>query len=164
MEGTIEKMKAAVQKNGAVLLVLLLGLGLMLWPQKKTAQAQTPSQAQQQTRTLEERLEDILSRVSGAGSTRVLLSTDLGEKTVYQSDETQSTQPDRQEKKTSTVLVSDAGRQTSGLVLQTEAPTYRGAVVVCQGGDDPQVKLAVVEAVARATGLPTNQIVVLKMK
>lgn len=163
MEGTIEKMKAAIQKNGAVLLVLLLGLGLMLWPQKKTAQVQTPSQAQQ-TRTLEERLEDILSRVSGAGSTRVLLSTDLGEKTVYQSDENQSTQPDRQEKKTSTVLVSDAGRQTSGLVLRTEAPTYRGAVVVCQGGDDPQVKLAVVEAVARATGLPTNQIVVLKMK
>lgn len=163
MEGTIEKMKAAVQKNGAVLLVLLLGLGLMLWPQKKTAQAQTPLQVQQ-TRTLEERLEDILSRVSGAGSTRVLLSTDQGEKTVYQSDETQSTQPDRQEKKTSTVLVSDAGRQTSGLVLRTEAPTYRGAVVVCQGGDDPQVKLAVVEAVARATGLPTNQIVVLKMK
>lgn len=163
MEGTIEKMKAAIQKNGAVLLVLLLGLGLMLWPQKKTVQAQTPSQVQQ-TRTLEERLEDILSRVSGAGSTRVLLSTDLGEKTVYQSDETQSTQPDRQEKKTSTVLVSDAGRQTSGLVLRTEAPTYRGAVVVCQGGDDPQVKLAVVEAVARATGLPTNQIVVLKMK
>lgn len=163
MEGTIEKLKAAVRKNGAVLLVLLLGLGLMLWPQKKTAQAEPPSQAQQ-TRTLEERLEDILSRVSGAGSTRVLLSMDLGEKTVYQSDETQSTQPDRQEKKTSTVLVSDAGRQTSGLVLRTEAPTYRGAVVVCQGGDDPQVKLAIVEAVARATGLPTNQIVVLKMK
>lgn len=163
MEETIEKLKATVRKNGAVLLVLLLGLGLMLWPQKKTAQADIPSQVQQ-TQTLEERLEDILSRVSGAGSTRVLLSTDLGEKTVYQSDETQSTQPDRQEKKTSTVLVSDAGRQTSGLVLRTEAPTYRGAVVVCQGGDDPRVKLAIVEAVARATGLPTNQIVVLKMK
>jgi len=41
---------------------------------------------------------------------------------------------------------------------------YRGAVVVCQGGDNASVRLAVVEAVSNATGLTSDRITVLKMK
>jgi hypothetical protein len=39
-----------------------------------------------------------------------------------------------------------------------------GAVIVCQGADKPVVRLAIVEAVADATGLSTDTITVLKMK
>ena len=118
----------------------------------------------QQVKDLEKKLETILVLVEGAGETRVLLSLETGEQTVFQADETASTQADRQEKKTTTVTVTDASRQQQGLVRQVEAPTYRGAVVVCRGGDDPRVKLSVVEAVSGVTGLPSNQITVLKMK
>lgn len=44
------------------------------------------------------------------------------------------------------------------------APTYQGAIVVCQGADDPGVKLALVQAVASVTGLGTDQITVVKMR
>ena len=44
------------------------------------------------------------------------------------------------------------------------SPTYLGAVIVCQGGDSPTVKLAIVEAVSNATGLSADKITVLKMK
>jgi hypothetical protein len=37
-------------------------------------------------------------------------------------------------------------------------------VIVCQGGDQPEVKLAVVEAVCDAVGLTADKISVLKMK
>ena len=102
--------------------------------------------------------------MEGAGETRVLLSPETGEQTVFQADETSSTQEDRQEKKSVTVTVTDGSRQQQGLIRQVAAPTYRGAVVVCRGGGDPRVKLSVVEAVSGVTGLPSNQITVLKMK
>lgn len=163
MGGALEKLRPLVKKNGPVILVLLLGLILMLWPQKKeTTPAAEPQQ--EQTEDLEEKLEAILALVEGAGETRVLLSLETGEQTVYQADETSSTQEDRQEKKSVTVTVTDGSRQQQGLIRQVAAPTYRGAVVVCRGGADPRVKLSVVEAVSGVTGLPSNQITVLKMK
>jgi hypothetical protein len=39
-----------------------------------------------------------------------------------------------------------------------------GAIVVCQGADSPSVKLAITQAVAKITGLGTDEICVLKMK
>jgi len=39
-----------------------------------------------------------------------------------------------------------------------------GAVIVCQGADDPQVRLSIVDAVSKVTGLGSDKISVLKMK
>lgn len=163
MGGALEKAGALIKRNGPVVLVLLLGLVLMLWPQKEKVAPAAESQ-KEEAEDLEKKLETILALVEGAGETRVLLSLETGEQTVFQADETASTQADCQEKKTTTVTVTDASRQQQGLIRQVEAPTYRGAVVVCRGGDDPRVKLSVVEAVSGVTGLPSNQITVLKMK
>ena len=48
------------------------------------------------------------------------------------------------------------------VVVRTVYPTYRGALVVCQGGDRAEVKLAVTEAVAALTGLSADRITVAK--
>ena len=50
------------------------------------------------------------------------------------------------------------------MVRQILSPEYLGAVVVCQGANDVQVRLAVVEAVSKVTGLGADKISVLKMK
>ena len=55
-------------------------------------------------------------------------------------------------------------RAQSGLISQVLAPVYQGAVVVCQGGDQPGIRLQVVEAVCDATGLSADKVTVLKMK
>ena len=111
--------------------------------------------------TLEQALEKILSQVSGAGEVRVLLSGQLSETKRYQTDDTQSGSGElRQE----TVILTGENRVQTALVRQTEAATYRGAIVVCQGAEDPKVALSVVQAVAAVTGLSTNRITVLKMK
>ena len=55
-------------------------------------------------------------------------------------------------------------RADPGLVRQVNPPEYLGAVVLCQGADNPSVKLSIVEAVSKATGLTTDRITVLKMK
>ena len=60
-------------------------------------------------------------------------------------------------------MITDENRTQTGLVQQSIPPTYRGAIVVCQGADSPAVCLAVKEAVSKVTGLDTSQISVLKM-
>ena len=63
-----------------------------------------------------------------------------------------------------TVTVTDSQRNERGLINKTSAPIYRGAVVVCDGADNPQVNLDIVSAVSNITGLRSDQISVLKMK
>ena len=41
---------------------------------------------------------------------------------------------------------------------------FAGAIVVCQGADNAEVRLRIVEAVSAYTGLGSNRIMVLKMK
>ena len=166
MERKLGHIKEFFYKNRAVALVVLLGVLLMLLPTGKT-EAQQPQQQEtvsEPRENLETRLEQILSQVSGAGNVRVLLTQERGETSVYQLDLQEVTDGDRREIRQDTVTVTGSDRQQEGLLTQVEAPRYRGAVVVCQGGDNPTVRLSVVEAVSGATGLPSNRITVLKMK
>ena len=101
--------------------------------------------------------------ISGAGKVSVLLTQSAGEETVYQIDEEVSGSGSDNSRR-QTVLVSGTGREETGLIRQVRAPTYLGAVVVCQGADNASVRLAVVEAVKSATGLTADRISVLKMK
>ena len=154
-----------MKKIVSLLLVLLLGLVLLCWPQENK-QPQNPDKQQEQSpeEDLEKRLEAALGQVSGVGMVRVLLTKSSSETTLYQTDEAEAQEEHGGNVRRETVLVTDGSRQQTGLVQKIQAPSYRGALVVCQGGDIPAVRLAVVEAVAGVTGLSTNRITVLKMK
>lgn len=155
------KVKDLGKKYKYVLLILAVGIALMLIP---TRNKDTPSTQPEPTTSVfsDERssLEKILSRIDGAGKVELLLTYAAGETTVYQVDEDRNDNGVRLE----TVVISDGNRAETGLISQVRAPEYLGAVVVCQGGNDPGVKLAIAEAVADATGLRMDQISVLKMK
>ena len=145
------------KKYRYVLLVLLAGLLLMLLPggSKKQTSVEPTVQTEPQAE-LQESLEDILSQIQGAGRVKVLLTQREGERTVYQTD----TDDNRRD----TVILTDENRAQTGLVQQVNPPAYQGAVVVCQGAGSASVRLAIVDAVASATGLSTDKIIVLKMR
>ena len=143
-----------------VLLILLVGLLLMWIPEKREVQAPVPQTKDLETETTQEALAHILTKIQGAGKVEVLLTEFRGAETVYQTDTQQSADSLRE----STGLTSDAQREDHGLVRQVNPPEYLGAVIVCQGGDSPKVKLAIVEAVMSVTGLSSDKITVLKMK
>ena len=141
------------------ILVVLVGLGLMLLPSKTEPAPERPVQLQQEP-DLELRLAAILSQIDGVGRVQVLLTEESGRETLYQTD----TQTDTDRRTEDTVLVEDASRTETGLVRQTLEPKYRGAVILCQGADQPSVRLAIVEAVRCVTGLGADRISVLNMK
>lgn len=151
-----------LKKYKLMILVLLAGMILMMWPDaEETKEAPVPVTREL---SLQESLEEILKKISGAGQVSVLLTQSAGEETVYQTDENSSVQENGNSTHRQTVLVSGSGREEIGLVKKVKAPTYLGAVVVCQGADNASVRLAVVEAVRSATGLSSDRISVLKMK
>lgn len=156
-----------IKKYQYILLVIVIGLILLLIPSRSSKQNSTPVtvQSREEERIeLERKLSDLLSRISGAGKVEVLLTYQAGEERLYQTDQNSSNSQETSNIQRDTVIISDSGHNQTGLLQKVISPTYRGAVVVCEGADDPVVQLAIVEAVANATGLPSNRISVFKMK
>ena len=159
-----QRINAIFGKYKYPILVVLAGLGLMLLPRTSRTPVETAPATVEHQASLEQRLETLLSAIDGAGQVQVLLTVDAGQETLYQTDSRIQTDPDRSDRSDDTVLVEDGSRVESGLVRQVLEPTYRGAVILCQGADSPSVRLAVVEAVRCLTGLGADRISVLKMK
>ena len=151
-----------LKKYKFALIVVCLGLLLMWIPGRESTSARQVKQTETipAEENLTGKLEQILSAIQGAGEVKVLLSESRGEKIVYQTDISGTGDNTRID----TVILTDSQREQSGLKQTVLAPEYLGAIIVCQGADRPDVRLAIVEAVSDLTGLGTDKISVLKMK
>ena len=162
-----EKIKGAKklwERYKYVGLVVLAGIVLLALPTGSPAPA--AEAAQSPSRDLEQEMEEILGNIRGVGQVRVLLTLDTdGERRLAQDTELRysgtADAPEDYSRSSSTVLV-EGGEGDESLVVETVYPIYRGALVVCTGGDDPAVKLTVTEAVAALTGLTSQRITVAK--
>ena len=155
-----------IGKYKYVAIVILVGVALMLIPGKGTAETEQTqkTEPQQLENTVEDRLEQILCEIKGAGKAKVMLTVARGEQTVYQTDSDYVQGETNTDTRTQTVVITDSDRAETGLIHQKNPPKYMGAIVLIQGADDPVVKLAVVNAVSNVTGLGTDKISVLKMQ
>lgn len=162
MDGLKDKLKS-LGKYKYVLFVILIGVVLMLLPNKTNRKAE-PAETTISEVNEEERIQNILQMVHGAGRVAVYLKTERSEQYIYQTDNDTSSDTDRNDQSKDTVLVTDSERNQSGLIQTVLTPKYAGAVIVCDGADDAYVKLSIVDAVSKATGLGSDKISVLKMK
>jgi len=161
------KITEALKKYKYALLVLAVGIALMLVPSPQKEQpgkSEIPVTEVPIQKSVEDRLEEILSQIDGAGKVEVMLTVGAGAETVYQTEESTSVSDTSNSVQKSVVTVTDADRNQTGLICQIKPPEYLGAIVVCQGAENPQTRLAIVNAVAGVTGLRTDRISVLKMK
>ena len=159
------KLKALFGKYKYVLLILGLGIILMSMPELDATPsvAETPQQEESPASRAEE-LEEILGQISGVGKVKVMLTEAAGAETIYQTDEDRSRATDSESLRSQTVIITDGNREDTGLVRSVTPPVYLGAIIVCQGGDSPSVRLDIVEAVSNVTGISSDRITVLKMK
>ncbi len=170
MSGTqkTEGVRRIWNKYKFVALVALAGAVLLLWPSGSgdAAEHASPQAAPAAQAELQAEMEDILGRIQGVGEVQVLLTVDSdGERQLAEDSELSysgsTAVPEDYSRSSQTVLV-DGGSGDAPVVTRTVYPTYRGALVVCQGGDRADVKLAVTEAVASLTGLTADRITVAK--
>ncbi len=160
-----EKTVSLLSKYRYVLLVLTVGVLLMLIPGagKKDTPAEAVPAVQPGDNELHSELEEILSQIKGAGKVCVLLTEKSGTQTHYQQDAEISTGENGTQRQ-ETVIVTGSDRAQAGLVQRIDPPVYMGAIIVCQGADSAAVRLGIIEAVSRITGLGSDRISVLKMK
>lgn len=167
VKNILAKILDLIKKYRYAVLVLIVGLVLMSIPSFTTPTEDTVSDSKAETinqPVLEDKLSQILSLVNGAGEVQVILTVAAGEEVVYQTDNDETNTADSSGKNTDTVTVTDANRNQNGLIRQINPAVYQGAIVVCEGADNPTVHLAIVDAVSKITGLGANRISVLKMK
>lgn len=162
----LKNISTLISKYKYAIAILLLGVGLMLLPKRneKKQNPQTQELLQTEPISVEEQLASILSQVKGAGKVEVILTIKEGEQTIYQTD-TNTSQADSSASTTSdTVIISDKNRTQSALIRQVYGPKYQGAIILCSGANDPTVRLAIVDAVSKITGLGADKISVLELK
>lgn len=165
IKGLGTKIKKTVSKFKYAVVILLIGVGLLLIPEKSKSETITENVQAQNIQTFETtELVEILQSIQGAGKVKVLLSIATGEKTLYQTDSDVTTGSDSNSTRVETVIVTDAQRSEAGLISQINPPSYLGAIVVCEGADSASVRFAVTQAVAKITGLGSDNICVLKME
>lgn len=150
-------------------LILALGLVLLMLP---TGEKETASVTDAAVQTVEStgfdleaftaQTEELLSGISGAGNVKLLLTLDTDGVNTYLADETSYQEAETQEIESQTVLVKQ-GSDEAPVSVTREFPAFRGAVVLCQGAQDPKVTLGIKEAISSLTGLGMDKITVLKM-
>ena len=157
---TVLRWKGVLERYKYVLLVMAVGVVLLLLPTGSSpGETRQAAQAAEETvfdlEEFEEKLEQALSQIQGAGQVRVVLTLEDSGRQVLAQD----TQRDADGGGSTTVVTVGRGSGSQeALPLQTVAPEFRGALVVCPGGGDPQVKLRLIEAVSALTGLGASRV------
>ena len=140
-----------------VLAILALGILLLMLPTGENTQekAAVPPNESFELEKFEQKLGSILSDIRGVGTARVVLTLDSGSRQILAQDQEQDSGGGRS---ATTVTVGGSSGIQDVVPLQTISPRFRGALVVCAGGEDPSVRLALTRAVSALTGLGADQI------
>ena len=174
----IGKIKTVFGQYKYVVPVIAVGLVLLLWPSGNTdeviSEPSTLSDRQMidDQHELEEKLALILSAAEGVGKTQVFLSRECAAAATYAENvsavsrstqnETGGTDNDRSSESEIMTIRGADGSETA-LVKVWKYPEYRGALIICQGGDDPRVRLQVTQAVSRLLAISSDAVIVMKM-
>lgn len=166
---------SALKKYKYALLVLFLGMTLLLLPGGKEQELAlapgdppTSFPVDDYAQDMETRLSQILSQIEGVGEVQVLLTLQRSEQFHYlydtqlrqETDDSGSTSDETKK----TVIISSGSAYDEAMVTRKDYPIFQGALIVCQGGGEPQVKLNLVRAVSALTNLSSDKITILEMK
>lgn len=165
-----EKLKNIWDRWKYPILVVAAGVAILLMPtdgiKSSSHAAVSVEDVQSELQDTQARMETILSKIDGAGELHLMLTADTGTQrrlaqNVELSYSGDTAAPSDYQRTSETVLSGGSGTDEP-VVTETRCPTWRGALVVCQGAENAQVKLAVIQAVAALTGLGSDRITVVK--
>ena len=161
-EGAVWK---ALDRYKYVLIVIIAGIVLLLWPTGEREQDSGTAAADiRETfdlEALEKKLSKTLSMVEGAGEVTVTLTVKSGMEQVLASDRATSVSERGSSVEEETVLINTGNGQNTVLITQ-KYPTFQGALVVCEGGGNAEIRLLLTQAVSALTGLGADRITVCK--
>lgn len=163
------------QKYKYFIAVILAGVIMMIFtfsPQTDQKQQETDDAAAQtfDLSTFQRTVAESLSKIDGAGRVEVLLSLESGEESVYASDVNKSSQTtggdsdsSSESYQSSMSILSDGSYGEAPVLIKSNYPTFRGAVVLCDGADSDAVRLQIVQAISALCGISSDHVSISKM-
>lgn len=158
--------------------IVVVGVGFMLvQPPKnnsseisRTKQISTPyieeetthSNQNQYTSNVEQRLQQILSQVEGAGAVEVFITLDRSSKIIVAESITEDIKSDQQRTvKSPITLRVEGGSKEVPLVLAEYEPELRGVLIVAPGATNPDIRYQILRATQTVLQIPMYKIEVL---
>lgn len=108
---------------------------------------------------LEEKLVNLISAIDGAGSVSVLITVDGSNKQEYLKNTTTKMENGVKIIEENTVLING-----KPYLIKEHNPEVLGIVVICQGGENVKVKMAITEVITTLFKIPSENIRILKKK
>ena len=136
-------------------LLLLIGNGAIGIFDEKTEETVSVSDERAYEEALVLKIENICSKVRGAGEVSVAVTLDGSFKSVL----VQNMHSDEGTNKREYVLVG-SGSSESAVTIGYTPPEILGIGIVCDGGDSAAVRREIIELVSAAFDIPTNKIYV----
>lgn len=171
MQTQLGRFVPSLVKYKYALIILLVGIILLYaggGARDKPEQSEQHMEGTEQAfalDTFEERLESKLSQIAGIGRVELMLSLEESGESIYASNIRQADNGGQNGSYESTLsTVSDGSYGEQPVRIKETCPTFRGAVVLCDGAQDSKVRLAVTEAVRAVCGLRTDRISVIQME
>ncbi len=154
-----------------IIVVIAVGFFLLILPQgKKEVAGKSSTLEKFEVEKFEKRVEKALSGCSGIGRCEVVLSIDSGPASIYEKDSKKSERENEggviyeRDSDTKPSIVSEGSGRESPLVIKEVYPEFRGAMVICDGADNPTVRSAITNSITALTGLTADKISIIKMK
>ena len=125
---------------------------------------------------LEKNLEDILSKINGAGNVQVLLTYSESSQVVpltnenytqKQTEETDTSGGNRkidETSKSSEIIYEEKDGEKTTITKKVIMPKVEGALILADGASNATVKTNIIQAVEALTGIATHKIQVLEMQ
>ena len=121
---------------------------------------------------LEQELEDILSRIDGAGKVKVLITYSESNQIVAMYNENRNTSVTEETDSEGGIRTIESTDSNKEIILDgsnnpvTEKivmPKIEGAIIIAEGGGDAIIKSSIIQAVSAVTGLASHKVQVFKM-
>ena len=115
---------------------------------------------------LENKVEQIVRSIDGAGETRVMITLSETTEYIYATNDKssrKSTDSSADTDSENEYVIIEKDNNDTGLLLKTIEPKVRGVAVVCEGGGNPQVQQQIYSAVGAVLSLSTSRISISKL-
>ena len=115
---------------------------------------------------LEEKVQEIVESIEGAGTTKVMITLSETTEYVYATNGKNVRKSDENSDDSTTendYVIIDDNNNDAGLLIKTIEPKVRGVAVVCEGGNDSSVQRQIYSAVSAVLNISTSRISISKL-
>lgn len=149
---------------GLVAIILIAFSSLFQSNDNKTTKSEEVSfDYSQYSEQTEKKLTNIVSSIDGVGECEVMITFEYSNENVYATDSENKNDESSQSNKDEYVLY-DSQNGEKALLIKEKYPTVQGVSVVCSGGDNVEVREAVINTVTSLFNISANRVSVSKIK